>query len=394
MATATLAVVENALKTYFKDPIIKQLDEKSGPILAALEKDADDIVGGKIQFSLEYGRSGGVGARAENGDLPAASPRKSEKAIVETKNLYSRLALTDKLIKVSKDNRASFVNQFTHQMDNLLFDSNDMLRRNMVGSSTGVMGTITAAVGTATDTFTLDGSVEAFYPGQLIDLGTVSGGVFTPSTQSAEVVDVDYDNKQIVLASAITTAANTVITLAGNYGNELTGLDDIMNATVLYTVDRTTKKWFKPSSVAFGVSPTAFDSLKLQKAIDTIEKRIGEKPNFIACDDGVQRAYIDEQTTYKRNIEPMEVDGGYKLVTYSGIPISVEKYMPANTLYLLNTKWIKLSRIEPWDWMDADGSILSRIKDKAAYEATLVMYGDLICMKPAANGVCTNILEQ
>lgn len=397
MPLSTLAVVQNALKDYFKDPIIKQLDEKSGPILAAIEKGAEEIVGGKIKFSLEYGRSGGVGARAEDGDLPTPSPRKYEMPYLETKNLYARLSLTDKLIKVSKSNQASFVNQFTQQMENLLTDANDMLRRNMVGSATGIMGKITAAVGTAANTFTLDDSVEAFYPGQLVDFGTVAGTTFTAAKSGIEVVDVDYENKQITVGgTAFTTAANTVITLAGNYGHELIGLEDIMTAnTVLYGVNRATKKWFNPitKDQSSAGATTAFDSLKVQAAIDEIYKRTGEQPDFIACNDGVQRAYLEEQLTYKRNIEPMVVDGGYRLLTYNGIPISVEKYMKNNIMDILNTKYLKLGRIEPWDWMDEDGNILFRMKDKAAYEATLVMYGELMCMKPAANARIKGITE-
>ena len=396
MALSTLAVVQNALKDYFKEPIIKQLDEKSGPIMAAIEKGAEEIVGGKIKFSLEYGRSGGVGARAEDGTLPTPAPRKYEMPYLETKNLYARLSLTDKLIKVSKSSQAAFVNQFTQQMENLLTDANDMLRRNMVGSETGVMGTITSAVGTATNTFTLDESVEAFYPGQLVDFGTVSGTAFTAAKTAVEIVDVDYDAKQITVGgTAFTTSANTVICLTGNYGHELIGIEDIMSATTLYGVDRTSKKWFNPIIVdqSSGGATTAFDSLNIQKAIDQIFKRTGEQPNFIACNDGVQRAYIDEQNTYKRNIETMKVDGGYRLCAYNGIPISVEKYMKNNIMDILNTKYIKLGRVAPWDWMDEDGSILFRMRDQAAYEATLVMYGELICMKPAANARVKGITE-
>lgn len=396
MALSTLSVVEKALKDVFKDPIITQLDNGSGPIMAALEKDANEIEGGKIKFSLEYGRSGGVGARAEDGDLPTASPRKYEMATATTKNLYARISLTDKLIKTSKSNIAAFANQFTLQMDNILIDANDMIRRNVVGSATGVMGKITSAVGTSTTEFTLDDSVEAFYPGQYVDFGTVAGSpaVFTKSF-SDYVVDVDYDNKKIVLASGHTTSANTVITLAGNYGYEMTGLDDIMNATTLYGVDRSTNGWFKPSKYdqTSSSATTDFDSMNVQRLIDTIYKRTGERPNFIACNDGVQRAYIDEQNTYKRNIEMMKVDGGYELVSYANIPITVEKYMPANTLDLINTKHIKLSRLAPWDWLSEDGAILHRITDKAAYEASLVMYGDIICMKPSANGRLVGITE-
>jgi len=394
MAISTLSVVENALKVYFKDPIVVQMDNGSGPIMAALEKDANEIVGSKVKFSLEYGRSGGVGARAEDGDLPTPSPRKYEQAESQVKNLVARISLSDKLLKTSRDSKAAFVNQFTQQMNNLLVDANDMVRHNVTGKSTGELGKITSAVGTAATEFTCDYSVEAFYPGMYVSFGTVSGTTYT-ATFSDYIADVDYDNKKIYTSTSHTTSANTIIVRYGNYGNEMTGLEDVMTATTLYGIDRSSKKWFKPTIVDLtsGGEAQDFDSLKLQKVIDTIYKRTGEQPDFLACNDGVHRAYIDEQNTYKRNLEMMKVDGGYKLVSYNGIPISVEKYMQDGMMDILNTKQMKLSRLEPWNWMDEDGAILHRVTDKAAYEATLVQYSELICMKPAALGRLKGIAE-
>lgn len=390
MALSTLQVVENALKEIFKDPIIKQLDEGSGPIMAALEKSAENVDGGKITFSLEYGRSGGVGARKEDGVLPTPSPRKYEKASVDTKNFYARMSISDKLIKVSKSNKAAFANQFTQQMNNLLIDANDMLRRNMVGDTRGIMGTV--AAGATGTTITIDGSVEAFYPGQYVDCGTVTGNTMNVSWTDY-VLDVDYDANTITFEDSKTVPANGVFTINGNFGNEMHGIEDIMSADVLYGVDRRIKSWFKPTLIdqGNGGALTAFDSMNLQKVIDRIEKRTGELPNFLAGDDAMRRAYIDEQNTYKRNIDMMKVDGGYELISYNGTPFTVEKYMKPNTIDLLNTKHIQLARIEPWSWMDDDGAILHRIEDKAAYEASMVMYGDIICMKPSTNGRLTGI---
>lgn len=399
MALETLTTLENALKVYYLAPIIKQLDENSGPILAAVQKGSKYIVGNKFKFPLQYGRSGGVGARAEDGDLPTPSARNYAQGEAASKNLYARFSLTDKMIRTSKDSKASFVDQVTEMMDNLVVDGNDMLRRNMVGSSTGYMGQVNANTSSATS-FVLKagtGSINAFYPGQYIDIGTVSGtpATMTKTVNAGEIVDVDYATGTITLASAASLSANMYITLAGNFGNELTGIDDIMTATTIYGINRTSNNWFKPVILAKDSSgtPQALDSMWIQEALDGIDARVGDKPNFIACSYGVQRAYIDEQNTYKRNIEYMKVDGGYELVSYGRVPISVEKYMKPNTIDLINTKWLYLGRLSDWDWMDLDGEILHRITNKAAYEGSLVEYAELLCTKPAANGRITGIAE-
>ena len=391
MATETLSRLDNALKTYFMGPIIVRLDEGSGPVMAALEKVNKYIVGNTFKFPVEFGRSGGVGARDEDGTLPTASARKYEQGEVTSKNLFARFALTDKTIKTCKDNKASFANQVTRMMDNLVVDGKDMMRRNLVGSSSGSMGTVAANV-TAGTTVTVTGVIEAFYPGQIVDILTDAS---TKSVDAKEISDVDYDNSTISFAAAVTVTEDQIICLAGNYEKEMTGLKDVMTADSLYGINRTTNKWFKPTVYDKYVAEVAqdIDSLWMQKAIDVIEKRTGEKPNFIVCNDGVQRAYIDEQNTYKRNIEHKKVDGGYTLVAYNDIPISVEKYMDDEIMDFINTKNFNLGRLDDWSWLDEDGKILHRITDKPAYEGTLAMYGELLCLKPSANARIKGIKE-
>jgi len=397
MALETLTTLQNALKVYYLGPIIKQLDENSGPILAAVGKGSKYIVGNAFKFPLQYGRSGGVGARTEDGDLPSPSARNYAQGTASSKNLYARFSLTDKMIRTSKDSKASFADQVTEMMDNLVVDGNDMLRRNMVGSSAGYMGQVSANTSSSA-TFTLkagSGSINAFYPGQYLDIGSVSGTTFSKTVTAGEVVDVDYAAGTVTLSATTSLTANDYITLAGNFMNELTGIEDIMNATTLYGINRSSNSWFKPVKLAkdSGGTPQALDSMWMQEALDAIDARIGEKPNFIACDYGVQRAFIDEQNTYKRNLEFMNVKGGYDLVSYAHVPISVEKYMKPNIMDFINTKWLYLGRLADWDWMDLDGAILHRITDKAAYEGSLVEYAELLCTKPAAHGRITGIAE-
>jgi len=390
MATSTLQALENALKTYYMGPIIKQLDEGSGPIFAMLDKGSKYIVGNKFKFPMQYGRSGGVGARAEDGDLPTPSARKYAQGEATAKNLYARFALTDKAIRTSKDSKSSFVDQVSEQMENLVADGNDMIRRNLCGSTTGEIALVNGAVTAAKEIVVDGGSVEAFYPGQFVDFGTDA------STAGIQLVDVDYANSKIYVGDNITLADNTKIYLAGNKDNEMTGLKDILTTgTTIYGINRANNKWFNPQVFdhTSSGSTSDLDSMWIQQAIDAVETRTGESPDFIACSYGIQRAYIDEQNTYKRNIEYKKVNGGYELVAYGKVAFSPEKYMDANTMYLLNTKNMYLGRLTDWDWMSEDGAIMHRISNKAAYEGSLVMYGELLCTKPASMAKITGITE-
>lgn len=393
MALSTVQTLEEALKTLYLEPLIKTIDTGSGPVFAKIDKNSKNVVGEDIKFALQYGRHGGIGARGESDDLPAPSPRQYKQGITSTKNLYGRISFSEKLMKISKNNAASFADQVSTQMEDITVDIRDMMRRNFMSKSDGIMGQVKTAV-TAGKNVVVKGKIKTFYVGQVVDFFTLAGTTQTKTAEAKMIVDVDYATNTISFADNVTVGADDYISLAGNYGKELIGLKEILTKdSTIYGIDRSKNKWYNPFvfDKKTGGNTVAFNSLYLQEAIDEIEDFVGEKPDFITCDAGIHRAYMAEQLTYKRNIEYTKIDGGVEIVSYNKIPISKEKYMDPNTLYLINTKDLTLAQVADWGWMDADGSILSRVAEKAAYEATLTKYADLICRRPSAQALITGI---
>lgn len=394
MALSTLTTMSNALKDIFLDPITKMINEQSGPVLAAIEKSSDDIKGGTIKFAAQYGRHGGIGAIPEDGNLPDASPRKYMQGVTGTKNLVGRINFTEKLMLISKNDKASFVDQVSTQMEDITNDLRDMMRRNMMGTQEGVMAKVKSVSG-ANVTIADTDNIKTFYAGQQIDILTVTDGEISATKADGKyIVDVDYVNNVIVMEESVTAAADDVITLHGNFGRELIGLKEIFTMdNTIYGINRANNKWFNAQLFdhASGGSTVPFSSLFLQEAIDEIDDFTGSKPDFICCNAAMQRAYIQEQNTYKRNIEYKEVDGGYKTISYNDVAISKEKYMKDGDFYIINTDDFTLAQVADWGWLDADGAILSRVPNKAAYEAALTKYCELICRKPASQALLTGI---
>jgi hypothetical protein len=90
----------------------------------------------------------------------------------------------------------------------------------------------------------------------------------------------------------------------------------------------------------------------------------------------------------------MEVEGGFKAISFNGIPIVVDRACPAGTMYLLNTDDFKLCQLCDWQWLEAeDGKILKQVPGKAVYTATLVKYAELICERPYGQGRLRGIRE-
>ncbi|MFV0515777.1 MAG: phage major capsid protein [Aminipila sp.] len=385
MGLSTVSTVSEALKIYFMPTVVKQLNEQSGPVFAAMKKKQQSAPGNEFKFVLQYGRHGGIGARGETDDLPNASPRKNKQGSTSVKNLFARIQLTDKLLKTAKNDKVAFSDELTQQMKDITVDSNDMIRRNLCGSSLGKMGAVKTAVTVGKAVVVKDGTIEAFYEGQMVDILTDSSGTVTKSVDGKEIISVDRDNNTIYFKDNVTVTADQIITLAGNYKLELTGLKDIMTKdTSIYGIDRSTHKWFNPIVMdkASSGEMTVFDSIWLAQALRTADNRASSNPSFFVCSDGVEFAYVEEQQAYKRNTEIMTVEGGYKLPTYNGVPISAEKYYEHNVMDLLNMDDFVLAQLADWDWLDADGSVLSRVANKAAWEATMALYCDILCRRP------------
>jgi hypothetical protein len=380
--------VSQALKTYYLPPIVKQLNEELGPVFSKLEKRNQRTVANKFIITLEYGRHGGIGARDELGALPPPAARFAKQGAVEPKNLFGRIQLSEKLLIGSRNDHMAFAEELTREIRNITNDAKDMVRRSLNGTSTGIMGTVKTAVTSGSTIAVNDGKIGYFYEGQIIDILTPGSA---PTVSGAQIINVDRVAETFTLNGNVTVTAGQSITLAGNYGKELTGLGDILALdTTIYDIDRSANKWFNPV-VIDKTSVGGFDSMWMREALDNIEDFSGEEPSFFVCDRETERIYIDEQNTYKRNIEYQTVDGGYKVISYAGIPISPEKYFKKGQMAILTLPNFVLARLQDWSWMDADGSILKAVSGVAAYEAVISNYCELLCNKPGSNALIKGI---
>jgi hypothetical protein len=133
---------------------------------------------------------------------------------------------------------------------------------------------------------------------------------------------------------------------------------------------------------------------KIQKAIDKIEDVTGGKIDFITCAPGVKRAYQAYLETTKRNVNVLDLEGGYRAMSYSGIPVVSDRFMTPGSMYLLDTKEFCLHQLCDWRWLeDQNNNILQRVQGKPVYTATLVKYAELVCNRPASQGSLTGITE-
>ena len=93
-----------------------------------------------------------------------------------------------------------------------------------------------------------------------------------------------------------------------------------------------------------------------------------------------------------RNIDVMELSGGFKTLSYNGIPLVYDRFVEDGAMYLLDTEAFKLHRLCDWRYLESEnGRILRQTLGKPTYTATLVKYCDLICDKPNGQAKLTGI---
>ena len=385
----TMTSADNALKSVYLGAVSEQLDTAINPLLAKIQRSTADVWGKEVRRLAQYGVNSGVGAGTEEGDLPSAAGNNYEQFVTTLKNLYGTIEISDKAVRASENNVGAFVNLLNAEMDGLIRSSAFNFGRMLFGDGSGVLCKVVSVSG---NTVTADG-VKNLIEGMVVDV-LAAGGAPISGAKGRRVVAVDRAAKTFTLSGDALTgvAKDNLVCVQGSYNLELTGLGAIFKDTgSLYGLDRATHKWMIPYMQS---SVGTLSETVMQKAIDWLEERAGSRVDFIVCSWGVKRALQNLLSENRRSTDVEVLAGGYKAMTYNGIPVVADRFCPDGTMYLLNTSDFCLHQLCDWKWLEGDdGKVLKQIAGKPLYTATLVKYADLVCARPCGQAMLTGITE-
>lgn len=375
----TLETAEKALKQVYLGVVSDQLNIGVNPLLAKIKQTTSDVWGKEIIKLVPYGINGGVGAGTEEGQLPIAASNNYERFKLELKNLFGTIEISDKAIRASQSNTGAFVNLLNAEMDGLLKASKFNLGRMLYGDGSGEIGSVTEA---CTPSCIKLKSVKNFMEGMVIDvISGISCTAYSDLT-GVRVVSVDRINKTIRVETTSTRSIESLdfICVQGSHDNELTGLGAIFGEGNLYGLSRDKRSWLVPMQ---NKNVGNISSSKIQEAIDYVDEIAGSQIDFIVCSYDVRRKYLDHLSLTRTNIDYMNLDGGYKALSYSGIPLVADRFIEDGTMFLLNSGDFKMHQLCDWRWLEGDGGkVIKQKHSSATYVATLVKYADMICDKP------------
>ena len=386
-----LTNADGALKTLYLDAVTEQLNNNVNPLLASFKRSTNDVWGKEVRKMAIFGMNGGVGAGTEDGNLPSASGNNYAQMVATLKNLYGTIEISDKAIRASENNSGAFVSLLNAEMDGLIKSSAFNFGRMLFGDGSGTLATVSAI---NTGIVTLD-TTQNVIEGMTIDFRDASGNEIEGAL-GRKILHVDRVANAIKISGATITstqvAQGCIITVQGSYNNEITGLKKIFSdSSELYGLSRIDNSWLTPYMKPISGEISEND---LQVALDRIEEVGGESANLIVCSWGVRRALLNLFSQSKRNIDTTVLEGGFRAISYNGIPIVADRFCPQGTLYMLNTNDFTLHQLCDWQWLTGDdGKVLKQVAGKPVYTATLVKYAELICARPYAQGKISGITE-
>ncbi len=380
----TLQSAENALKTVYLGVVANQLNVNANPLLGKINQTTKDVWGKEVRKLAPYGINGGIGAGAETDALPTAAANNYVQFVSELKNLYGKIELSDKAIRASANNTGAFVNLLNDEMEGLIKASSFNFGRMIFGDGSGLLCTV-SSYASSTRAVTMD-TVKNLIEGMVCDIfnGTTKVG-------TERITYVDRAAKKVYFTGSIAFAATYTVYVQNSKGHEISGLGKLFDgSSTLYGVSRTENPWLNPyvKENAGEIS----DGL-IQGAVDFLEEVSGSAINYIACSSQVRRAYQEYLGAYRRNIDVQELAGGFKAISYNGIPLVADRFVEDDTMYLLNTDDFALHQLCDWKWLEGeDGKVLKQNAGFPTYTATLVKYAELVCDKPNGQAKISGIV--
>ena len=346
MQAVTLTSAENALKSFYLDVVAHQLNTETNPLYNKIKQSENNVFGKEVRAAACYGVNGGIAAGTETGDLPDAYSNNYVQFVSPLKNLYGQIEISDKAIRASENSAGAFVNLLNAEMEGLLRAAKFNFGRMLFGDGTGALAKVAEAANAKT-VIVVD-SARNLTEGMVIDIYATSATA-SPTVSGCRILGIATDNSgsapkiNVTLDTSVTVAADSVVYLCGSKGNEITGLAAIFSGTgTLYGLDKSSNQWMIPY---IGATTGTISDAKIQKAIDAAEERAGSRIDMAVCSYGVRRAYAGVLETNKRNVNTVELEGGFRAISYAGIPIIADRFAPAGTMYLLDSKDFALHQL-------------------------------------------------
>lgn len=403
-----VSAANDILKNRYLGTIREQLNNAT-VLFSKLEKREQMVSGKNFTVALHTGRNKSAASALGDGDtLPTAGQQSYASCTVPNKYLYGRIEVTGPTIAATRDNVGAFAQALESEVDGLTRDFKRRINSMLHSDGTDALAYWTGAdniSGTTVDDNQGNAFVNLYTGTNTCDLIDATDNATKLGTSLVVTLGAKNANDYAVTwtGTVAGSADGDYLVPAGSLGNAMMGIKGIVSASnpalgALQGIDPSVSGSEYWAAQSFGNGGTlrqlAFEDM--QEVIDGIATQTDYAESDIGLILGnypVRRAYYKLCIAERRHVNTMELDGGFKALDFNGLPFVADSQCRRNSLAFLVLDTMAIFRTSDFDWMDKDGSYLSRVVNKDAFEATLFHYGNLACLTRNANGILYDLLE-
>ena len=375
----SVSSMDKVLRSVYLDVVAKTLNDKTSAFYKKIQKNSTNVYGKEMIGTCAIGINGGFGSRDEEADLPKSGIPSVVSLKAPMRNIYGNLEITDKLLRISENGLTNAVDMLNYEVETLLAASRFNLRRMLMQDGRGVLANVNKESSSLNDVYVDD--TRNFIEGMYVDLINEDDEV---SVASVRVTSVFHDTKRIILDRSLTQEeinSAMCLTIAGSYEKEILGIPYLFSDDINTLYGNT--KFLINAILPQKMTCTEVSADTLQSVLDKLEEKCGSEPDMIISSFDMRRKYLASARESRLNVDFMTVDTGFKSVCYSNVPIYADGFAPDKTMYFLNTDDFIMGQLGDWAWIEGTNhDILRPVHNKAAYNATLVKYCNLICTRP------------
>lgn len=403
------------LKTDYGDQLGSLINTEH-PFLGKVSKKTKGWVGKQLAYGVITSRNAGSRSIDADGKLPVAGNVGTAQTAINARTIAGRGQISIDLINSAKSDKGAFIEGIELTMEGLKEScannlgrqtfgrnygpSDSDARGGLNGGKTGLIAKYVSGSGTATLVFDTN---HYFEPGRTYAIDSITdlaGG----SPVTGVVSSVSSDGISVTFTGTVTSNGYACQWDAngGALDKEICGTEFLVdNYDDNYlAVDTGNNPGWAATVKGNGVSGSVAGTLRpltlrlMDLTVDAIQIASGKYPNLMVVDESFRREYVELLRNDVR-YAPGQLAGGDATVSYTHfgqkIEMVTDRQAPYGVATFLNTNTIQLAEKQRWGFMEADGSVLSRVPDYFAYELTYGWQGEMVTHSRNTHGKLADV---
>ena len=395
-------------------PYIQDNYPKQTILLDQIKRDGgQQFINDEFLFPLRSSRHGGVANLADDGNLvTSASGASTTRGTVAPKRVTGAFEISDMVIRASRNSQGAVESDLSFQTDSMVTDFARHINRQLYSDGYGVVSMVRATGGSVgTGTIAVETQDANLDDGRSVDwYGTVNGdisptkyfapdmiiGVGTAGAADGTITSVTGSSVVSGAPTAIATNANDSIYIEDGSGEgagtaEIQGLRLALSSTTgtnTYAgVPRTTNGW----TPQFGSASEALTLARMESSYLKAKEyaQMGDK-YAIFVNVSLFQKYGDVLQAMRRTVNQTDLLGGWTGLEFAAgagrVGVFLDYEVPDGEILIVNMDTWAMAQIDEVDWLAGTDGNLLRTKGYLLYEAVMVLYANVFCLAPAANG--------